>query len=151
MIPRKFRLHVLLTLVIFTGITTSHLMAQSASDPLTETPAIVAPEVPAPAPATETPAQHSQPTTEAPAWFVSFLDAISAIPAIGNTLAIIISWMGAISALLTALSSILLALKKTMEKMGKVMPSIDIPLKWIEIIYPYVAWLSMYNVQKKPK
>jgi hypothetical protein len=159
MISRKLRLKMLLTCtLVFSALGGSILVAQSASDPLSNDPAVVEPATPenpesgvVVLPVNPDAGQLVPHEDVPPAWFSSFLDMVSAIPSVGNALAIVINWMGALAAILTALASVLLAIKTTLMKMGKVMPYADKLIKWIEMVYPYVAWLSMYNVQKPKK
>ena len=157
MISSNFGKKALLVFVLFTLTSGGSLFAQSATDPLSDTPALVSPvaplapaeDAPATAPAVD-PCTPLIAPTPAPEWFTGFLGMVSAIPAIGGALAVVVNWMAALAALLTALSSVLLAIKKVLENMGTRVPYADIMLAWVAKVYPYVAWLSMYNVQKKP-
>lgn len=89
------------------------------------------------------------PQASIPAWLRDLLDYLMEIPAVGPYLVLLLQWMGALASILTLLSSLILAIKKFLESVGKKLPYADKVLEWVKIVYPYVAWLSMYNVQKK--
>ncbi len=92
-----------------------------------------------------------QEITEPPQWMKAAIAFALKMPYVGPILVQALQWMGVVSALLTALAGLLLGLGMLLQKLGKSISFLVKIKDFLDKVYPYVAWLSMLNVQKKPE
>lgn len=91
------------------------------------------------------------PMEEVPVWLKAVMDFVTSIPGVGPVLLSILKWMGVVAAVLTGaatmITGVAMALKKVSAGLGfqAFADKVDALYKKI---WPWVAWLSMYNVQK---
>lgn len=89
--------------------------------------------------------------TEPPQWMKTTIGVVLKVPYIGPIAVEVLKWMGVLSALLTALAGVLLSIGMLLEKLGKSIGWLVKVKNVLDKIYPYVAWLSMLNVQHQTK
>lgn len=88
---------------------------------------------------------------EVPAWLKIVMDFITGIPYVGPIVLTVLKWMGVVAAVLTGLATLVGGVAKALSALGtalgfvKFAESVDAALAKV---WPYIAWLSMYNVQK---
>lgn len=89
---------------------------------------------------------------EVPAILKFFMDMLFAIPGIGPIALEILKYIGVIAAVATALATAFAAIANALRTFAQFAGFVALVDK-IEALYakiwPYLAWLSMYNVQKK--
>lgn len=89
-----------------------------------------------------------------PDWLATLMIWIQGMPVVGPILIELMKWAGFLSASLTALAAFLMSLGKALSQMQKISGLAQYAQKGIELInkvLPYVAYLSMFNVQHPPK
>lgn len=88
---------------------------------------------------------------EVPVWLKIVMDFITGIPYVGPIVLTVLKWMGVVAAVLTGLATLVGGVAKALSALGAAMgfvkfaESVDSALAKV---WPYIAWLSMYNVQK---
>lgn len=91
------------------------------------------------------------PMDDIPVWLKAVMDFVTSIPGVGPVLMTILKWMGVVAAVLTGVATLItgvaVALKKLSAGLGfqQFADKVDVLYKKI---WPWIAWLSMYNVQK---
>ena len=101
----------------------------------------------APATSVVTDAQAAQ-LTKAPAWLLSAMEYVASIPKVGPVVVEIAKWMGVLTTILAVLSTLLIGIGQVFERLGKKFEFGVKAKAMIDKIYPFVAWLSAYNVKK---
>lgn len=87
--------------------------------------------------------------TEPPAWLKAAIAFALKVPYVGPILVQVLQWMGVLAALLTALAGLMLALAKLLAKFGGNVKFLLKIKQGIDKAYPWIAWLSMFNVGDK--
>ena len=88
---------------------------------------------------------------EVPAWLKIVMDFITGIPYVGPIVLTALKWLGVIASILTGLATLIGGVAKALSALGTALgfvrfaESVDATLAKV---WPYIAWLSMYNVQK---
>jgi hypothetical protein len=88
---------------------------------------------------------------EVPAWLKIVMDFITGIPYVGPVVLTALKWMGVVAAVMTGAATLIGSVAKALSALGTAMgfvkfsESVDAALAKV---WPYIAWLSMYNVQK---
>jgi hypothetical protein len=122
-------------------------------------PVAVATAEPAPAatllpPVVITPEAAAQEALEPPKWLEKAVSHAMTLPIVGPVLVEIMKWLGMIAAVMTALATAFMAVAKALSAVLKGMKLIELAVK-VEALYtrvaPWLQFLSMYNVQKKPE
>lgn len=89
--------------------------------------------------------------TEVPGWLQFLMDLLVGIPVVGPILLEALKWLGVVSAVMTAVSTSLTLVAKALQVLGQALGFQQFAAK-IEGIYnaiwPYLAWLSVYNSKK---
>lgn len=89
---------------------------------------------------------------EPPIWAKPVIDMILGVPTVGPIILGVLKWAGVAAALMTAISGGLTALTVTLKGVGDFAGWANFSTKvqaFYDKIYPFVAWFSMFNVQKK--
>lgn len=97
-------------------------------------------------------AQALDPIFIPPEWLQQILLNLDKIPVVGPHLVLVLKWLGVISAILTILTTAFLAIVKALSLVLNVAGLAVLASKveaLKEKVFPYLAWLSSYNVQKK--
>lgn len=90
--------------------------------------------------------------TDVPAWLQMVMDFIVAIPGVGPIVLEVLKWLGVVASVMTALSTALMAVSEALKKVGIALGFSEFAAKIDELykkIWPYIAWLSIYNNKKK--
>ena len=90
--------------------------------------------------------------TEVPAWLEFVMNLVVSVPVVGPAILEALKWLGVVSAVATALSTGLMAIAKALQALGQALGFVEFAAKvdaLYRAIYPYLAWLSIYNAKKK--
>lgn len=90
--------------------------------------------------------------TEVPSWLKLIIDWVVAIPAVGPVILSVLKWAGVVAAVLTGVATLVTGVAKSLEVLGQALGFQEFAKKvkaFYDAVWPYIAWLSMYNVQKK--
>lgn len=90
--------------------------------------------------------------TEVPALLKFLMDMLFAVPGVGPIALEIIKYVAVIGGIMTALAAALKAIAASLKIIGQFAGLDAFVLKVEELynkVWPYIAWLSLYNVQKK--
>ena len=92
------------------------------------------------------------PVTDVPEWLRVIMGLVMGLPYVGPIVIEILKWVGVVAALATGISTTIAAILVTLRKIGKAAGFENFAAgvqKIFDIVWPYIAWLSIYNVQKK--
>lgn len=92
------------------------------------------------------------PETDVPFWLKSVMDFLVSIPYVGPVLVEILKWIGVVAAVTTGLSTLIMGVAKALKELGKALGFVTFAEKVdaaYQKVWPYIAWLSVYNVPKK--
>lgn len=90
--------------------------------------------------------------TEVPSWLQFAMDMLVAVPVVGPVILAALKYLGVLAAVMTALSTGLMVIAKALQATGQALGLVEFSKKVDEFyraVYPYVAWLSVYNAKKK--
>jgi hypothetical protein len=88
---------------------------------------------------------------EVPAWLKMVMDFITAIPYVGPVVLTALKWIGVVAAVLTGVATLIGGVAKALSTIGEFLGFVTFANTveaWLAKVWPYIAWLSMYNVQK---
>lgn len=91
------------------------------------------------------------PVEEVPSWMKAVMDFIVGIPGVGPFLLSVLKWMGVVAAVLTGIATLIMGVANALKAVGTALGFQEFAAKVDAIykkIWPWIAWLSMYNVQK---
>lgn len=92
--------------------------------------------------------------SEVPSYLKGAMDFLVSLPYVGPAILSILKWTGVVSAVMTGLSTMLMGVANSLSALGYAMGFKAFAEK-VDAIYravwPYVAFLSMYNVPKSSK
>jgi hypothetical protein len=89
---------------------------------------------------------------EVPGYVQFLMDMVVAIPVIGPVVLAALKWVVLVSAIFTGLATGLMGVAKALQGMGKLLGFVAFAEKvdaLYKAVWPYLAWLSVYNVQKQ--
>lgn len=86
-------------------------------------------------------------------WLGAVVTFLSAVPYIGPVIVAVLKWVGLIASIATALSVLAQAILVIPEIVAKWAGATEVSAqikKYSDLILPYLKYLSIFNVQKKP-
>jgi hypothetical protein len=87
-----------------------------------------------------------------PDWLRMIVTFVIGFPYVGPIVVEVLKWVGVIAAVMTGISSTVAAVLVALQKIGKA-TGFEAFAAWVQKMYdtvwPYIAWLSIYNVQRK--
>ena len=92
--------------------------------------------------------------TDVPAWFDMVMKMVLSVPYVGPFLMSCLKYIGIVAAVMTAISSSFMLVSKSLEKLalGTGFVAIADKIKKVyDLIFPWVGYLSIYNVPKPKK
>lgn len=89
------------------------------------------------------------PPEEKITWVQSVVDFLQGIPAVGKYLAMLFSFLAILVPILTALATMLIGISKALSAAGKKVPVLATISDYVNVAVKWVAYASMYNVQKE--
>lgn len=91
--------------------------------------------------------------TEVPSWLKAVLDLVSGLPYVGVVVVEVLKWTGLVAGVMTALATCIMTLSLALQGAGVLLGFTKVAetvKKYTDMIMPWLQYLSIYNVQKKP-
>lgn len=92
--------------------------------------------------------------SEVPGYLKGAMDFLVSLPYVGPVLIIVLKWTGLVAAVMTGLSTMVMGIANALKVIGYTMGFVTFAEKVDGIykkVWPYIAFLSMYNVPKSSK
>lgn len=92
------------------------------------------------------------PPVEVPTWLDAVIRFITGVPVVGPFLLEALKWVGIVAAIFTAITTLFMSLAKAFEKLAFGVGFYEFANKikaFYDKVYPWLAYLSVYNVPKK--
>jgi hypothetical protein len=89
---------------------------------------------------------------EVPAWLKMAMDIVVGLPYVGPVVVFVLKWTGVVAAVMTGLSTLVMGVATALKAIGQGLGFQGFAQKVDELyhkVWPWVAWLSMYNVPKR--
>lgn len=90
--------------------------------------------------------------TEVPAWLEMIMNFVASVPGVGPIFLEVLKYVGVVAAAFTALSTGLTVVAKALQAVGQLLGLVEFAAKvdaLYRLVYPYLAYLSIYNAKKK--